>query len=111
MLYGMSYEQFWYGDPWMTRAYAQSYILKRRARNEELWLEGIYFTHALNAVIGSAFGKKKINYIDKPLDIFEKTQAEKDQEIRNERRKLINTLMQWKAQWKRGQGADQNGKP
>ena len=53
-------------------------------------------THALSAVIGSAFGKKQVKYIDKPLDIFEKTQAEKDQEIRAERQKLIEYLNRWK---------------
>lgn len=92
IMYGMTYEQFWHGDPWMVRAYAQGYLLKRKAKNEELWLQGIYMIHALNASVGSMFNKTKIKYVEKPLDIFEKTQAEKNAEVRKERRKAIEAL-------------------
>lgn len=94
----------------MVRAYAQSYLLKRRAMNEELWLEGIYMTNALQTVIGSAFGKHKLKYLEKPLDIFEKTKAEKEQEIRAERQKLINWLNKLKKSADK-QGVGNNGKP
>ena len=111
MLYGMTYEQFWFGDPWMARAYAQAYLLKRRAMNEELWLEGIYMTDAFQVVLGNAFGKKKLKYLEKPLDIFEKTEAEKEQEVRTERQKLINWLNRLKKSADRKQGVDSDGKP
>ena len=110
MLYGMSYEQFWFGDPWMARAYAQYHLLKRRQRNEELWLNGIYVANAFQTVLGNAFGKKKLKYLEKPLDIYEKTDAEKAQEIRNERQKLINWISKLKATGKK-QGVDEDGKP
>ena len=108
MLYGMTYEQYWYGDPWMTRAYAQSHLLKRRQINEELWLEGIYMANAFQTVIGNAFGKKKLKYLEKPLDIFEKTEAEKKQEVREERQKLINFLSKLKLSTKKT-GVDKDG--
>ena len=111
MLYGMTYEQFWFGDPWMVRAYAQAYLLKRRAKNEELWLEGIYMTNAFQVVLGNAFGKKKLKYLEKPLDIFEKTEAEKEREVRAERQKLINWLNKLKKSADTKQGVDSNGKP
>ena len=111
MLYGMTYEQYWFGDPWMTRAFAQAYLLKRKAKNEELWLEGIYLGNAFQTVIGNAFGKQKQKYFEKPLDIFEKTQAEKDQEIRAERQKLINFLNKLKLVSDNKQGVDKDGKP
>lgn len=110
MLYGMTFEQFWFGDPWMARAYAQYHLLKRRQRNEELWLNGIYVANAFQTVLGNAFGKKKLKYLEKPLDIYEKTDAEKAQEIRNERQKLINWLSKLKATGKK-QGVDEDGKP
>ena len=110
MLYGMTYDQFWFGDPWMARAYAQYHLLKRRQRNEELWLNGIYVANAFQTVLGNAFSKKKLKYLEKPLDIYEKTDAEKAQEIRNERQKLINWLSKLKATGKK-QGVDENGKP
>ena len=109
MAYGMTYEQYWHGDPWMTVAYAKTHLLKRRMMNEELWLQGIYMTHALSSVIGTIFGKKKIDYIKEPLDIFPKTEREKEQEILEERRKLIENLRRWKAASKE-MGVDKDGK-
>ena len=111
MVYGMTWEQFWYGDPWMARAYAQYYLLKRRVANEEMWLHGIYMVHALNSSIGTAFGKKQVKYLDKPLEIFEKTESEKNQEIRAERQKLINYLNRLKQSADTKQGVGKNGKP
>jgi hypothetical protein len=111
MLYGMTYEQYWFGDPWMARAYAQYYLLKRRARNEEMWLQGIYNANAFQTVLGNAFGKQKLKYFEKPLDIFEKTEAEKEQEAREERQKLINWLNGLKKSADKKQGVDRNGKP
>ena len=109
MTYGMTYDQFWEGDPWMVRAYAQAYLLQRRVSNEEMWLQGVYFASALQSVIGTAFGKQRIKYFEKPLEIYEKTQAEKDQEVRNERQKLINWLNQWRHSTDKKQGVDKHG--
>ena len=92
MAYGMTYEQYWYGDPWMTRAYAQAYLLKRKIENENMWIMGAYVTNAFSTVLANSFGKKKTDYLKKPLDFFPKTEAEQKAEIREERRKLINRL-------------------
>lgn len=111
MVYGMTYEQYWFGDPWMTRAYAQAYLLKRRVANEEMWLQGVYMVHAVQTVISNSFGKQKVKYLEKPLDIFEKTQAEKEREKRVERQKLINWLDRLKKSADAKQGVDKHGKP
>ena len=111
MLYGMQYEDFWFGDPWIARAYAQYYLLKRRQMNEELWLNGIYVANAFQTVLGNAFGKQKLKYLEKPLDIFEKTEAEKQRELRNERQKLINWLNKLKLSADMKQGVGNDGKP
>ena len=112
MAYGMTYEQYWYGDPWMVRAYAQSYLLKRKIENENAWILGAYVANAFSTVIANSFGKKKFNYLEKPLDIFPKTEAEEQNEIRAERRKLINMLNGMrKAFNKKNTGSDLGGKP
>ena len=74
-----------------------------------MWLNGIYTVHALQSVIGTAFGKKQVKYIEKPLDIYEKTKAEKEQEFRVERQKLINWLNKLKLSADKGVGS--NGEP
>lgn len=112
MLYGMTYEQYWYGEPWMAKAYQQSHLLKRRMRNEEMWMQGLYNLNALQVALNNAFDKRKIKYIEKPFDIFEKTEAEKQLEIRDERQKLIDFLEGMrKRSAGRKQGVDEHGEP
>lgn len=97
MAYGMTYEQFWFGDPWMVRAFEQAYLLKRRKENEDMWILGSYVCNAVGVAINNAFNKRKIDYLKKPLDLWPKTEAEQKQEAREERRKLIAYLNRWKA--------------
>ena len=92
MLYGMTYEQFWYGDPWMAKFYKDKHNLERRQRNEEMWVNGMYTLAALNVALNNAFDKHKIDYLKEPFDIFPKTEAEKEAEKREERQKLIDWL-------------------
>ena len=92
MSYGMTYDQYWYGTPDMVKAYKEAFILQRRMRNEEMWLNGMYTLKALEAVIGSSFGKKKINYVSEPFNIFPKTKLEEEQKKIQERQKLIDYL-------------------
>ena len=92
MLYGMTYEQFWYGDPWMAKAYKEAHNLKRRQRNEEMWINGMYQLYALNVALNNAFNKKKLEYLKEPFNIFPKTEVEIETEKREERQKVIDWL-------------------
>ena len=92
MVYGMTYDQFWYGDPWMARAFQQAYLMRRKVENENMWIQGAYFANALATTLGNMFSKKRMKYLEKPMDIFPKTEAEKQAEIREERRKIIAWL-------------------
>ena len=110
MMYGMTWEQYWFGSPWMARDYKDTYFLKRRVQNENMWLQGAYIRDALESVIGTAFGNRKIEYAKKPYDIFQKTHAEKQAEIENERQRIIDYLNSLQTRSKK-QGVDQHGKP
>lgn len=99
IVYGMSWEQYWLGDPWIAQAYREAHILRRKMRNEELWLMGLYAQSAVGSVIASAFGNRKVDYVDKPFNIFPKTQIEKEEEKRNTKLKLIEELNAWKRAW------------
>ena len=109
MLYGMTWKEYWYGTPWMARDYKEAYYLKRRAANENLWLQGAYIRSAVESVIVSSFGGKRSEYERKPYDLFPKTHAEKQAEIENERQKLIDYLNSVARKHK--QGVEKNGKP
>ena len=111
MSYGMSYEQFWFGDPWMAKAYEQAYLLKRRVDNEIAWIHGAYVHNAVSAALASAFGKRKVNYIEKPVDFFPKTDAELAEEKRQKKLQLIRFLSTLKSGKKKDTGVDPSGKP
>ena len=113
MTYGMTYEQFWYGDPWMVEAFKDAYLLTRRVKNEELWLEGLYIYRAVHAVVASAFGGRSEKYIANPLDFLPKAKQEKLQEEYTQRQKVINYFNSFivKGDKKSSKGVDQDGEP
>ena len=88
----MTYDQYWNDDPYLVRAYAQAYLLKRKIENENMWIQGAYIANAVTISIANTFGKKHVDYIKAPLEIFPKTEAEKAEEQRAERKKLIDYL-------------------
>ena len=107
----MTYEQYWHGDPWMVVAYREAFILKQRKRNEELWLQGAYVAEAVSVAIHNSFEKNKVKYRESPLDIYPKTYAEKQEEIRKERQKVVQQLSILSAQFKiKQKGTDLDGK-
>lgn len=91
MSYGMSYDEFWHGDLYLTKFYRESYLIQVKQKDEELWMQGMYIYEALCKVspILHAFSKKGT----KPLPFSEKpylsnsptikTQEEKEQEEKN----------------------------
>ena len=44
---GMTLDEFWHGDPYLTVLYRRSHELERKRKNEELWLQGRYIYEAL----------------------------------------------------------------
>ena len=57
---GMSPEQYWDGDPTLAKHYRKAEELRRKRRNEELWLQGMYIYEALCDVspVLNAFAKR-----------------------------------------------------
>lgn len=99
MSYGMTYQEYWYGHPEITKFYRDAHILMNKSRNQELWLQGIYFTRAIQVALDS---KGKAKYYEKPLEIYPKTEAEKKAEVEEQRRKIIEYFNQIKQRWKNG---------
>ena len=66
----------------------------------------------MSTAIGNAFGKKRIDYLKKPFDLFEPTEAEKAMKIRQDRQRVIEYLNGLAAHSKAKEsdmGVDQNG--
>ena len=110
----MTYEQYWYDDPYLARAYAQAFLMKRKIENENMWIQGAYIANAVTISIANSFGKRHVDYLKQPLELFPKTEAEKKEEVREKRRKIVETLLRVQAAFNKKKaktGVDQNGEP
>lgn len=98
ILYGMTYDEYWNGDPWMTRTYAELYRIRQNQENSMLWVQGIYIYKAFETVMANSFrdkGKPPVQYLDKPLDIFPKTQEQIEAEQEQQQRKIAEMFTEW----------------
>ena len=83
---GMTYDEYFKDDPILTKYYREAFEIKRDIKNQELWLQGLYFYEALLDVspLLQAFAKKGTKahkYRDEPYIISEKKAREKEIEI------------------------------
>ena len=71
---GMTESQYWDGDCDLVKAYRKADELRNHRRNQELWMQGLYFYEALCRVspIFHAFAKKgtkPVPYIEEPFPL------------------------------------------
>lgn len=106
---GMTYEQFWYGSPELVIPYRRADEIRRRRRNEELWLAGMYTADALNATVGSMFSKKTNPYPSepRPLTLAEaQERRERERKAKEEKIKAAFTARALNVNKKLGGGQD-----
>ena len=85
---GMSYEQFWFAEADLVKAYRKADEIRKRRMNEELWLSGLYTCDALASTVGNMFAKEKYQYPSepKPITIAEvEERKEREEKARMER--------------------------
>lgn len=90
LAFGMTYEQFWYGSPELVIPYRRADEIRRRRRNEELWLAGMYTADALASTVGNMFSKQKYQYpseprpltLDEALERRERQRKAKEEKIK-----------------------------
>lgn len=106
MLYGMSYDEFWYGKPELAKYYREKHKLEIEQTNQQLWLQGLYIYDALAVVMSNAFSKRKDKYIEKPFDLFPPTEEEKEAKAEQIRLAMYEKLNAFKAEFEKRQGAE-----
>ena len=92
MNWGMSYDEFWHGEPERINFYKKAYDMKKEIRNNELWLQGFYIYRALMATSGYSFGKKNDppNYYEEPLAITDnEKKIRKERELEREKKEAL----------------------
>lgn len=100
---GMTYEQFWEGDPTLTIYYRKADEIRKERLNQELWLQGAYIYEALCDVspVLHAFAKKGTKpspFVASPFPLSEKQRRreieEKEQKLANKGKQLMEAFMQ-----------------
>ena len=94
----MTYEQFWYQDPHLVRAYAKAEEMRIKRRNEELYLQGRYVYEAIGAFVEilPAFPKKgaKIHpYLEEPYPLTEAELLAREEQKNKEKMEAIKQRM------------------
>ena len=92
---GMSYAEYWEGDPSLTRYYRKAYRIKQDEINNNAWLQGMYIYDAISTALHNALrglGKTKPparDYAKQPYNFNkkEKTEVEKAKEVAIEQEK------------------------
>lgn len=91
-MYGMTEEQFWHSNPAKIKVYAEAWKQEQKRQNEVIHTYvGTYVLSALTTAIdGVLNGKKsKAKYIEKPIQLFELTEKEKEEEQRKAREAFL----------------------
>ena len=97
MAIGMTYDQYWYGDPLMVRAFYKADKLRKEREDESAWLMGLYVQSALNSVVGNAFrkqGQQPAEYPEEPMSATVRREKKEAEEERNKEREAL-----WAQAW------------
>ena len=87
----MTYKQFWEESPYLAIDYRKAYKIQREIANEQAWLCGLYVYDAVAVCLGNALakkGSKRLDYLERPIDIFPLTKEEKRRREQEERKKV-----------------------
>lgn len=71
---GMTYEQFWEQDCELVKFYRKAAKINRDLRNQDMWLQGLYFYEALikaSPAFRSMGASKPTPYRSKPFDLYD----------------------------------------
>lgn len=87
---GMTYEQYWEGDPALAKFYRDAEELRNEKRNQDLWLQGMYIYDALCDVspVLRAFAKKGTKPLPYPANPYPLTEKQRRREQEAKERKL-----------------------
>ena len=100
---GMTYEQFWEGDPTLCKYYREAEEIRNEKKNQELWLQGMYIYEALGDIspVLHAFAKKGTKpqpYTETPYAItkkqVEKQKREKERLMFEKGKRFMEALQQ-----------------
>ena len=79
---GMTYDQYWYGDPLMVRTFYKAHKLKEQLADQQAWLQGQYVMAAIGATLGNMLSDEKSDPIEYPEEPYLLTEERQRSEVR-----------------------------
>lgn len=92
---GMTYEQFWEQDCELVKFYRKAALIQRDLRNQDAWLQGMYFYEALvdvSPAFRSMGAKKPQPYRKEPYDL---TAAQREKRLKRKREENDKKALAW----------------
>lgn len=91
---GMSSAEYWEGDASLTRYFRKAYKIRQEEKNNDAWLQGLYFYDAICTALHNAFRGKNTeakHYPKQPYNFEnrQKTPEEEQREIEIEQQKAV----------------------
>lgn len=96
---GMSYDQYWYGEPRLALSYYKAFEIEKERKNQEMWMNALYIYNTIGsfAEILPAFPKKgaKIHpFMKEPIPLTKKEmERRKERDERERFEKIKNKMM------------------
>lgn len=100
----MTYDQYWYGDTQMARAFYEAEKVRQQLANSQAWLQGVYFYRALDATVGNMFrktGSQAAEYPSKPLNIEAQQAKMTEEEEETYALAYMSSMVQAGKKWKK----------
>jgi hypothetical protein len=94
--YGMTWNEYWFDSLDRLAAFWQKHQFDVEARNQELWMQGIYIQEAVAVVMDT---KHRVKYPDRPHRITELTEEERELENKQKIERLREILDAHKKHW------------
>lgn len=108
MAIGMSYDDYWNGDPDMAQAYIKAHEIKNEQKNQEMWLQGWYVFKAIEISLYNqpAFAKppKYEPYLKEPVRITPLTEEEREAEEQKKLDEVVAYFENFQKNWENRHG-------
>lgn len=112
MKIGVPYEVFWKLSPYEFEIIFDGYIEQQKQINYMNWINGGYTLSALTSALSQVFGKKGskgVDYIKKPLPIYETEEKELTEEQKvEEQEKILHMLQAMQVSFEASHPKDKN---
>lgn len=93
MAMGMTYDEFYHGDPSLTKVYFDASRIRQKYDNIRQWRQGMYFYEALcdaSPILRTSFSKKRVSPIPYPTEPYPLDDQEaQERKEREAKRKML----------------------